>query len=171
MRDLYNTHLENHSDALVHGVSVQHLAFQGGSVQSRHEKCAQKKRRPGKPVWILGGLAPAAQPCQEEPVSTKHPRWFLNTTTSHHLRCFLCRLLVGAPRAKHRNQVNVTGVVYQCDLATTSERCEPIEFDNKGLLLELWANFACYVNTQRGGLLVYHISNKYILGILQHCYH
>lgn len=52
------------------------------------------------------------------------------------LEVLLSRLLVGAPRAKHQNQVNVTGVVYQCDLATTSERCEPIEFDNEGL-------FAC----------------------------
>ncbi|XP_045885945.1 integrin alpha-6-like [Micropterus dolomieu] len=43
-------------------------------------------------------------------------------------------LLVGAPRSKHRNQVNVTGVVYQCDLATTSERCQPIEFDNEEFL-------------------------------------
>lgn len=51
------------------------------------------------------------------------------------IEVFLSRLLVGAPQAKHQNQVNVTGVVYQCDLATTSERCEPIEFDNKGLLL------------------------------------
>ncbi|XP_067455908.1 integrin alpha-6-like [Thunnus thynnus] len=40
-------------------------------------------------------------------------------------------LLVGAPRSKHQNQVNVTGVVYQCDLATTSERCQPIEFNNE----------------------------------------
>ncbi|KAM8732326.1 integrin alpha-6-like isoform 2-T2 [Acanthopagrus schlegelii] len=43
-------------------------------------------------------------------------------------------LLVGAPRAKHRNQVNVTGVVYQCDLTSTSERCQPIEFDDKAFL-------------------------------------
>ncbi|XP_044062369.1 integrin alpha-6-like isoform X2 [Siniperca chuatsi] len=43
-------------------------------------------------------------------------------------------LLVGAPRSKHQNQVNVTGVVYQCDLATTSERCQPIEFDNEEFL-------------------------------------
>ncbi|KAM9357368.1 integrin alpha-6-like [Symphorus nematophorus] len=43
-------------------------------------------------------------------------------------------LLVGAPRAKHQNQVNVTGVVYQCDLTTTSERCQPIEFDNEEFL-------------------------------------
>lgn len=50
------------------------------------------------------------------------------------LEVFLFRLLVGAPQATHRNQDNVTGVVYQCDLATTSERCEPIEFDDKGLL-------------------------------------
>ncbi|TKS72109.1 Integrin alpha-6 VLA-6 [Collichthys lucidus] len=42
-------------------------------------------------------------------------------------------LLVGAPRSKHQNQVNVTGVVYQCDLTTTSDRCQPIQFDNKGL--------------------------------------
>ncbi|KAK9518357.1 hypothetical protein VZT92_023666 [Zoarces viviparus] len=43
-------------------------------------------------------------------------------------------LLVGAPRSKHQNQVNVTGVVYQCDLSTTSERCQPIEFDNEEFL-------------------------------------
>uniref|UniRef100_A0A3Q1BK90 Integrin alpha-2 domain-containing protein n=1 Tax=Amphiprion ocellaris TaxID=80972 RepID=A0A3Q1BK90_AMPOC len=42
-------------------------------------------------------------------------------------------LLVGAPRAKHQSQVNVTGVVYQCDLDSTSERCQPIEFDDEGL--------------------------------------
>ncbi|KAI3351532.1 hypothetical protein L3Q82_020388 [Scortum barcoo] len=40
-------------------------------------------------------------------------------------------LLVGAPRSKHQNQVNVTGVVYQCDLTTTSERCQAIEFHNE----------------------------------------
>ncbi|KAL7395618.1 hypothetical protein ABVT39_020294 [Epinephelus coioides] len=43
-------------------------------------------------------------------------------------------LLVGAPRAKHQNQVNVTGVVYQCDLTTTSDRCQPIEFDDDAFL-------------------------------------
>ncbi|XP_075336630.1 integrin alpha-6-like [Odontesthes bonariensis] len=43
-------------------------------------------------------------------------------------------LLVGAPRAKHQNQVNVTGVVYWCDLSTTTERCQPIEFDNEEFL-------------------------------------
>ncbi|XP_071314514.1 integrin alpha-6-like [Trachinotus anak] len=43
-------------------------------------------------------------------------------------------LLVGAPRSKHQNQVNVTGVVYQCDLTTTSERCQPIEFDSEEFL-------------------------------------
>ncbi|TKS72097.1 Integrin alpha-6 VLA-6 [Collichthys lucidus] len=43
-------------------------------------------------------------------------------------------LLVGAPRSKHQNQVNVTGVVYQCDLTTTSDRCQPIQFDNKEFL-------------------------------------
>uniref|UniRef100_A0A3Q3BTF6 Integrin alpha-2 domain-containing protein n=2 Tax=Haplochromini TaxID=319058 RepID=A0A3Q3BTF6_HAPBU len=42
------------------------------------------------------------------------------------------QLLVGAPRAKHQNQVNVTGVVYKCDLTTTSKSCQPIEFDDKG---------------------------------------
>lgn len=51
---------------------------------------------------------------------------------------FPFRLLVGAPRAKHRNQVNVTGVVYQCDLTTTSEHCQPIEFDDKGV-------FTCFI--------------------------
>uniref|UniRef100_A0A8C3A5E6 Integrin alpha 6 n=1 Tax=Cyclopterus lumpus TaxID=8103 RepID=A0A8C3A5E6_CYCLU len=44
-------------------------------------------------------------------------------------------LLVGAPRSKHQNQVNVTGVVYQCDLIKTSERCRPIEFDSEGLFV------------------------------------
>ncbi|XP_063732116.1 integrin alpha-6-like isoform X2 [Eleginops maclovinus] len=39
-------------------------------------------------------------------------------------------LLVGAPRSKHQKQVNVTGVVYQCDLSTISEHCQPIEFNN-----------------------------------------
>lgn len=43
-------------------------------------------------------------------------------------------LLVGAPRAKHQDKVNVTGVVYQCDLTPTSERCQPIEFDDKEFL-------------------------------------
>ncbi|KAM6923822.1 integrin alpha-6-like [Xenentodon cancila] len=42
-------------------------------------------------------------------------------------------LLVGAPRAKPQNQVNVTGVVYGCDL-TTSEPCQPIEFDSEEFL-------------------------------------
>ncbi|KAF1384991.1 hypothetical protein PFLUV_G00125970 [Perca fluviatilis] len=43
-------------------------------------------------------------------------------------------LLVGAPRSKHHNQVNVTGVVYQCDLTTASDHCRPIEFDNEEFL-------------------------------------
>ncbi|XP_029020595.1 integrin alpha-6-like [Betta splendens] len=43
-------------------------------------------------------------------------------------------LLVGAPRSKLQNQVNVTGAVYQCDLATTSGRCRPIEFDGQDFL-------------------------------------
>ncbi|RVE67553.1 hypothetical protein OJAV_G00103840 [Oryzias javanicus] len=43
-------------------------------------------------------------------------------------------LLVGAPRAKHQDHVNVTGVVYMCDLSTTSERCQPIQFDHKEFL-------------------------------------
>ncbi|XP_041846599.1 integrin alpha-6-like [Melanotaenia boesemani] len=43
-------------------------------------------------------------------------------------------LLVGAPRAIHQNQVNVTGVVYWCDLSTTTERCQPIEFGNEEFL-------------------------------------
>ncbi|XP_059202165.1 integrin alpha-6-like [Centropristis striata] len=43
-------------------------------------------------------------------------------------------LLVGAPRAKHEKEVNVTGVVYQCDLKSTSERCQPIQFHNKDFL-------------------------------------
>uniref|UniRef100_A0A8D0AIZ4 Integrin alpha-2 domain-containing protein n=1 Tax=Sander lucioperca TaxID=283035 RepID=A0A8D0AIZ4_SANLU len=49
------------------------------------------------------------------------------------------QLLVGAPRSKHQNQVNVTGVVYQCDL-TTSDHCHELymfifpEFlDSKGI--------------------------------------
>lgn len=46
---------------------------------------------------------------------------------------FSPRLLVGAPRATHRNQLNVTGVVYQCDLSAASKRCEPIEFNDEGL--------------------------------------
>uniref|UniRef100_A0A3Q3W8V1 Uncharacterized protein n=1 Tax=Mola mola TaxID=94237 RepID=A0A3Q3W8V1_MOLML len=44
------------------------------------------------------------------------------------------QLLVGAPRAKHPNEVNVTGVTYQCELTTTSERCQPIEFDHEDFL-------------------------------------
>ncbi|XP_056239048.1 integrin alpha-6-like [Seriola aureovittata] len=43
-------------------------------------------------------------------------------------------LLVGAPQAKHQNQVNVTGVVYRCDLTITSERCQPIEFESEEFL-------------------------------------
>uniref|UniRef100_A0A8C7XZI1 Integrin alpha-2 domain-containing protein n=1 Tax=Oryzias sinensis TaxID=183150 RepID=A0A8C7XZI1_9TELE len=43
-------------------------------------------------------------------------------------------LLVGAPRAKHQDHVNVTGVVYMCDLSTTSEHCQPIKFDHKEFL-------------------------------------
>lgn len=83
------------------------------------------------------------------------------------------RLLVGAPRAKHQNQVNVTGVVYQCDLATTSERCQPIEFDNEG---KLWAIYLCNVNTQRCSeascwFILYYSSSKYMLCNLQSCHH
>ncbi|XP_075868420.1 integrin alpha-6-like [Nelusetta ayraudi] len=40
-------------------------------------------------------------------------------------------LLVGAPRAKLHNQVNPTGAVYQCDLSTTTENCQPIEFNQE----------------------------------------
>ena len=46
---------------------------------------------------------------------------------------FSPRLLVGAPRSKHQNQENVTGVVYQCDLNATSEHCQPIEFNSEGV--------------------------------------
>lgn len=40
-------------------------------------------------------------------------------------------LLVGAPQSKHEHQENITGVVYKCDLSETSERCQPIHFDNE----------------------------------------
>lgn len=40
-------------------------------------------------------------------------------------------LLVGAPRAKPHNQVNITGVVYQCDLSTATENCQPVEFNHE----------------------------------------
>ncbi|KAM9849647.1 integrin alpha-6-like [Aulostomus maculatus] len=43
-------------------------------------------------------------------------------------------LLVGAPQSKHLHQVNVTGVVYQCDLTTASQRCRPIDFNNEEFL-------------------------------------
>ncbi|XP_069388255.1 integrin alpha-6-like [Paralichthys olivaceus] len=43
-------------------------------------------------------------------------------------------LLVGAPKAKHQNHGNVTGVVYQCDLTTTSQHCQPIEFNSEEFL-------------------------------------
>ncbi|XP_076595871.1 integrin alpha-6-like [Chaetodon auriga] len=43
-------------------------------------------------------------------------------------------LLVGAPRSKRQNQVNVTGVVYKCDLTTASDHCQPIEFDDEEFL-------------------------------------
>uniref|UniRef100_A0A669EW55 Integrin alpha-6 n=1 Tax=Oreochromis niloticus TaxID=8128 RepID=A0A669EW55_ORENI len=58
-------------------------------------------------------------------------------------------LLVGAPRAKHQNQVNVTGVVYKCDLTTTSKSCQPIEFDDKGL-----CTFSKGINNQWMGVRV-----------------
>lgn len=64
---------------------------------------------------------------------------------SHCLRCFALRLLVGAPRSKHLNQVNVTGVVYQCDLTTTSEHCQPIRFDNEGLFAYSNWNYTTYL--------------------------
>lgn len=50
---------------------------------------------------------------------------------------FSCRLLVGAPRTKRQHQVNVTGAVYQCDLNTVSEHCQPIEFESEGLSVYL----------------------------------
>lgn len=58
----------------------------------------------------------------------------MESNSVYYIRCLFSpfRLLVGAPQAK--GQVNVTGVVYQCDLTTTSERCQPIEFDNEGVL-------------------------------------
>lgn len=75
---LQKAHLTNHSDALVHGVSVRLLAFPGCGFQSRHKRCSQENRRPEKPFWILCGLPTATHPCQKEPVSTKHPRFSLN---------------------------------------------------------------------------------------------
>ncbi|KAM9795141.1 integrin alpha-6-like [Neosynchiropus ocellatus] len=43
-------------------------------------------------------------------------------------------LLVGAPQSKHLDQENVTGVVYQCDLSSPSQHCEPIHFDSEQFL-------------------------------------
>lgn len=109
MKVLKDAHLENHSAALVHGVSVQLLAFPSFNIQSRHKKCAHKKWRPRKPVWILCGFAPAAEPYQEEPVSTKHPRLCLNTTASHQLRCFCpdCWWALHEPNIRIRSMLPV----------------------------------------------------------------
>lgn len=60
-------------------------------------------------------------------------------------RCFSRRLLVGAPQAKLLGQVNVTGAVYQCDLSTTTHRCQPIEFDDEGLFVHFCWNWFLYI--------------------------
>lgn len=92
------------------------------------------------------------------------------------LQVIVSRLLVGAPRAKHQNQVNVTGVVYQCDLATTSERCKPIEFDNEGLFacLKFWAIYVCNVNPQQCSeascwFTLHNSPSKYMLSTTDIC--
>lgn len=124
MRVLQNAHLENHSDALAHAVSVQLLACPSFSIQPRHKKCAQEKRKPRKPVWILCGLSPAAEPYQEEPVSTKHPRLSVNTTASHQLRCFCpdCWWELHEPNIRTRSMLPVlfTSVTLQQGLNDVS---------------------------------------------------
>ncbi|XP_061747815.1 integrin alpha-6-like [Nerophis ophidion] len=40
-------------------------------------------------------------------------------------------LLVGAPRSKRPHLSNVTGVVYQCDLSASSQRCQAIDFQQE----------------------------------------
>lgn len=117
-------HLEHSSNALVHNLSVQLLVFPGCSFQSRHRKRAQKKWRPGKPVWILCGLPPAAEPCQKEPVSTPYPRLSWNTAMSHHLRCFCpdCWWELREPNTRTRSMLPVlfTSVTLQQRLSAVS---------------------------------------------------
>lgn len=112
------------SNALVHNLSVQLLAFPGCSFQSRHRKCAQKKWRPEKPVWILCGLPPAAEPCQKEPVSTTYPRLSWNTAVSHRLRCFCpdCWWELHEPNTRTRSMLPVlfTSVTLQQRLSAVS---------------------------------------------------
>lgn len=44
------------------------------------------------------------------------------------------RLLVGAPRARAlaRQNANITGGLYNCDITSPSHDCERVEFDNEG---------------------------------------
>lgn len=116
--------LEHPSNALVYNLSLQLLAFPGCSFQSRHRKCAQKKRRPGKPVWILCGLPPAAQPCQKEPVSTAYPRLSGNVAVSHHSRwlCPDCWWELREPNTRTRSMLPAlfTSVTLQQRLSAAS---------------------------------------------------
>lgn len=122
---------------MAYGVSLDHMAFSDlkcYSFQPGHGECTAEKWRSRQPVWIFCCLPPTAQTCQKEPVSES--KQFVSLELIKRLSyclVFSTRLLVGAPRAKHQNQVNVTGVVYKCDLTTTSKSCQPIEFDDKGL--------------------------------------
>ncbi|KAM4732054.1 integrin alpha-6-like [Anableps anableps] len=80
-------------------------------------------------------------------------------------------LLVGAPRAKHQNQENVTGVVYSCDLSSTSDRCQPIEFNNKEFLNSKGINnqwMGVKVTSQGPGKNVMACSHRYQEGSLSH---
>lgn len=130
------------------------------SFQPGHSKCPAEERRSGQPVWIFCCLPPAAGPRQKEPVSERS--WLVTHLLLYQVWTswfFFFRLLVGAPRGKHQNHVNVTGVVYQCDLTTASERCQPIQFDHEGWLTSVYMD-ACITCRQ----------HEYILDDLSLCF-
>ncbi|CAK6964964.1 integrin alpha-6-like [Scomber scombrus] len=90
-------------------------------------------------VWLFQTLNVAAFNLDSQNVTQKNgdPGSLFGFSVAFHQQLNPTRrnlLLVGAPRSKHQNQENVTGVVYQCDLTTTSDRCQPIEFNNEEFL-------------------------------------
>ncbi|XP_070692438.1 integrin alpha-6-like [Pempheris klunzingeri] len=90
-------------------------------------------------VWHLQTLNVAAFNLDTQNVLQRNgdPGSLFGFSVAFHLQLHPARktlLLVGAPRSKHQNLANVTGVIFQCDLSTTSERCQPIEFDSEEFL-------------------------------------
>uniref|UniRef100_A0A3B4B8G4 Uncharacterized protein n=1 Tax=Periophthalmus magnuspinnatus TaxID=409849 RepID=A0A3B4B8G4_9GOBI len=62
-------------------------------------------------------------------------------------------LLVGAPQSKHQHHENATGVVYKCELGDASQNCQPIQFDNEGMLEWIPGQYVPHVLTGQCYLL------------------